>query len=179
MDVAAVELTSRTLEIAAAEMAARLQAGVRERAARPPPLSQVRGGSDAERPAACPARAGPDPTPRRNRMTTMPPADPWIEAVAARLKEAAQKRAEAYAPPTEWQPIWKQPRKPKSIKAKKAEPAKYRKRLKAAGVRRFYGAQSPRPRPRPRPPQNRIGSAAARRDTRALSRMPHSNAWLW
>ncbi|MER8098097.1 hypothetical protein [Streptomyces goshikiensis] len=116
-------------------------------------------------------------------MTTTPPADPWIEAVAARLKEAAQKRAEAYATPTEWQPIWKQPRKPKSIKAKKAEPAKQRKRLRAAGVRRFYGAQSPRPRPRPRPRpqprQNRIGSAAARRDTRALSRMRHSNAWLW
>ncbi|GLV88083.1 hypothetical protein Slala03_77720 [Streptomyces lavendulae subsp. lavendulae] len=50
-----------------------------------------------------------------------------------------------------------------------------RKRLKAAGVRRFYGAQSRRPRPW----QNRIGSAAARRDTRALSRMRHSNAWLW
>ncbi|MBP0932488.1 hypothetical protein J0X20_02400 [Streptomyces sp. KCTC 0041BP] len=108
-------------------------------------------------------------------MTNMPPADPRIEAVATRLKEAAQKRAEAYAPPTEWQPIWKRPRKPKSIKAKKAELAKQRKRLKAAGVRRFYGAQSPRPRPR----QNRIGSAAARRDTRALSRMRHSNAWLW
>ncbi|MFJ9552040.1 hypothetical protein [Streptomyces erythrochromogenes] len=39
-------------------------------------------------------------------MTTTPPADPRIEAVAARLKEAAQKRAEAYAPPTDWQPIW-------------------------------------------------------------------------
>ncbi|WP_434091016.1 hypothetical protein [Streptomyces goshikiensis] len=117
-DAAAVELTSRTLESAAAEMAARLQSGVRE-------------------------------------------------------------RAEAYAPPTEWQPIWKRPRKPKSIKAKKAELAKQRKRLKAAGVRRFYGAQSPRPRPRPRPRQNRIGSAAARRDTRALSRMRHSNALLW
>ncbi|MFG2417180.1 hypothetical protein [Streptomyces goshikiensis] len=110
-------------------------------------------------------------------MTNMPPADPRIEAVATRLKEAAQKRAEAYAPPTEWQPIWKRPRKPKSIKAKKAELAKQRKRLKAAGVRRFYGAQSRRPRPRPR--QNRIGSAAARRDIRALSRMRHSNAWLW
>ncbi|MFJ6785216.1 hypothetical protein [Streptomyces yangpuensis] len=108
-------------------------------------------------------------------MTTTPPADPRIEAVAARLKEAAQKRAEAYAPPTDWQPIWKRPRKPKSIKAKKAELAKQRKRLKAAGVRRFYGAQSRRPRPR----QNRIGSAAARRDARALSRMRHSNAWLW
>ncbi|MEU3904050.1 hypothetical protein AB0F20_09545 [Streptomyces goshikiensis] len=108
-------------------------------------------------------------------MTTTPPADPRIEAVAARLKEAAQKRAEAYAPPTDWQPIWKRPRKPKSMKAKKAELAKQRKRLKAAGVRRFYGAQSRRPRPR----QNRIGSAAARRHARALSRMRHSNAWLW
>ncbi|MET8751298.1 hypothetical protein ABZW32_14550 [Streptomyces sp. NPDC004667] len=108
-------------------------------------------------------------------MTDMPPADPRIEAVAARLKEAAQKRAEAYAPPTDWRPIWKRPRKPKSIKAKNAELAKQRKRLKAAGVRRFYGAQSRRPRPR----QNRIASAAARRDARALSRMRHSNAWLW
>ncbi len=80
-------------------------------------------------------------------MTNMPPADPRIEAVATRLKEAAQKRAEAYAPPTEWQPIWKRPRKPKSIKAKNAELAKQRKRLKAAGVRRFYGAQPRRPRP--------------------------------
>ncbi|MEU4729680.1 hypothetical protein [Streptomyces sp. NPDC023588] len=108
-------------------------------------------------------------------MTTTPPADPRIEAVAARLKEAVQERAEAYAPPAGWQPIWKRPRKPKSIKAKKAELAKQRKRLKAAGVRRFYGAQVRRPRPR----QNRIGSAAGRRDARALSRMRHSNAWLW
>nr|WP_285529443.1 hypothetical protein [Streptomyces lavendulae] len=91
------------------------------------------------------------------------------------MKEAAQKRAEAYAPPSAWQPIWKRPREPKSIKAKKEELAKQRKRLKAAGVRRFYGAQSRRSRPW----QNRIGSAAARRDTRALSRMRHSNAWLW
>ncbi|MFJ3882386.1 hypothetical protein ACIPW5_33695 [Streptomyces sp. NPDC090077] len=81
----------------------------------------------------------------------------------------------AAAPPTGWQPIWKRSRKPKSIKAKKAEPAKQRKRLKAAGVRRFYGTQSRRPRPW----QNRIGSAAARRDARALSRMRHSNAWQW
>ncbi|MEU4359313.1 hypothetical protein [Streptomyces virginiae] len=108
-------------------------------------------------------------------MTTTPPADPRIEAIAARLKEAAQKRAEAYAPPTDWQPIWQRPRKPKSIKARKEELAKQRKRLKAADVRRFYGAQARRPRPR----QNRIGSAAARRDARALSRMRHSNAWLW
>ncbi|MCX5374898.1 hypothetical protein [Streptomyces sp. NBC_00091] len=108
-------------------------------------------------------------------MTTTPPADPRIEAVAARLKAASQGRAEAYAPPTDWQPIWKRPRKPKTVKAKKAELAKQRKRLKAAGIRRFYGAQARRPRLR----QNRIGSAAARRDARALFRMRHSNAWLW
>ncbi|MFB7982948.1 hypothetical protein [Streptomyces vinaceus] len=108
-------------------------------------------------------------------MTTTPPADPRIEAVAARLKAASQERAEAYVPPTDWQPIWKRPRKPKSIKAKQEQLAKQRKRLKAAGVRRFYGAQARQPRPR----QNRIGSAAARRDARALSRMRHSNAWLW
>ncbi|MEU3774208.1 hypothetical protein AB0F11_13560 [Streptomyces sp. NPDC032472] len=108
-------------------------------------------------------------------MTTTPPADPRIEAVAARLKAAAQERAAAYGPAPGWTPIWKRPRKPKSVKARKAELAKQRKRLKAAGVRRFYGAQARRPRPR----QNRIGSAAARRDARALSRMRHSNAWLW
>ncbi|MFD8939242.1 hypothetical protein ACFV0R_29005 [Streptomyces sp. NPDC059578] len=90
-------------------------------------------------------------------MTATPPVDPRAEAVAARLKEAAQKRAEAYAPPTDWQPIWKRPRKPKTVKAKKEELAKQRKRLKAAGVRRFYGAQVCRPQ------QNRIGSTSARR----------------
>ncbi|WP_443068999.1 hypothetical protein [Streptomyces sp. NBC_01278] len=47
-------------------------------------------------------------------MTTTPPADPRIEAVAARLKEAAQERAETLGPP----PVWKRPRKPKSIKEK-------------------------------------------------------------
>ncbi|GAA1545781.1 hypothetical protein GCM10009730_63570 [Streptomyces albidochromogenes] len=106
-------------------------------------------------------------------MTT-PPADPRIEAVAARLREAAQERADAYGPPPAWEPIWKRPRKPKADREKKQELRKQRKRLKAAGIRRFYGAQSRRPRPR----QNRIGSAAARRDARALSRMRHSNAWL-
>ncbi|MFJ7209525.1 hypothetical protein ACIQWR_39090 [Streptomyces sp. NPDC098789] len=62
-------------------------------------------------------------------MTTTPPADPRIEAVAARLKEAAQKRAEAYAPPTDWQPIWKRPRTPKSDADKKKELRKQRRRL--------------------------------------------------
>ncbi|WP_308296900.1 hypothetical protein [Streptomyces sp. ISL-44] len=90
-------------------------------------------------------------------MTTTPSSDPRIEAVAARLREAAQERAATYGPPPAWEPIWKPPQKPKSIKARKAELAKQRKRLKAAGIRRFYGGHSRRPRPR----QNRIGSAAA------------------
>ncbi|KJY18149.1 hypothetical protein VR43_26570 [Streptomyces sp. NRRL S-104] len=78
-------------------------------------------------------------------------------------------------PPAAPQPIWKRSRKPKAIKARKAELAKQCMRLKAAGTRRFYGSQARRPRPR----RNRIGSVAARRDARALSRMRHSNAWLW
>ncbi|SFT21508.1 hypothetical protein [Streptomyces sp. ok210] len=44
-----------------------------------------------------------------------------------------------------------------------------------AGRRRFFAGQSRWPRSR----QNRIGSAAVRRDARALSRVLHSNAWLW
>ncbi|MFE2322728.1 hypothetical protein ACFXD5_02135 [Streptomyces sp. NPDC059385] len=109
------------------------------------------------------ARGRPGPGADEDVAAVVPPAEPRIEAVAARLKAASEARAEAYVPQTDWQPIWKRCRKPKSIKAKKAELAKQRKRLKAAGVRRFYGAQSRRPWPR----QNRIGSAAARRDARA------------
>ncbi|WP_328946922.1 hypothetical protein [Streptomyces sp. NBC_00250] len=81
-------------------------------------------------------------------MTTTPSPDPRIEAVAARLKEAVQERAEALGPPPVWQPIWKRPRKPKTIKVKKEELAKQSKRLKAVGMRRFYGSQACRPRPR-------------------------------
>ncbi|WP_331759425.1 hypothetical protein [Streptomyces sp. NBC_01579] len=105
-------------------------------------------------------------------MTT-PSEDPRIEAAAARLKEAAHERADAYGPPL-WEPIWKRPRTPKSQAQKKQELRKQRRRLQAAGRRRFFAGQSRRPRPR----QNRIGSAAARRDARALSRLRHSNAWL-
>ncbi|WP_240509412.1 hypothetical protein [Streptomyces agglomeratus] len=76
--------------------------------------------------------------------------------------------------PLGWQPIWKRPRTPKS-KAAKAELRKQRKRLQGAGKRRLAASQSRRPRSR----QNRIGNAAARRDARALSRVRHSNAWLW
>jgi hypothetical protein len=50
-----------------------------------------------------------------------------------------------------------------------------RKRLKAAGHRRLAAGNSRWPRPQ----QNRIGSAAARRDARTLARLRHSSAWLW
>ena len=106
-------------------------------------------------------------------MTT-PPEDPRIEAAAARLKEAARERAVAYGAPS-WEPIWKRPRTPKSQALMKQELRKQRRRLQEAGRRRFFAGQSRRPRSR----QNRIGSAAARRNARALSRVRHSNAWLW
>ncbi|MET8404358.1 hypothetical protein [Streptomyces sp900116325] len=105
---------------------------------------------------------------------TMPSKDPRIEAAAARLKEAAQERADAYGPPPR-EPIWKRPRTPKSQAQKKQELRKQRRRLQGAGRRRLFAGQSRRPRSR----QNRIGSAAVRRDARALSRVRHSNAWLW
>ncbi|MET7552136.1 hypothetical protein ABZS95_43060 [Streptomyces sp. NPDC005479] len=106
-------------------------------------------------------------------MTT-PPDDPRIEAAAARMKEAAQERAATYGP-SPWEPIWKRPRTPKSQAQMKQELRKQRRRLQEAGRRRFFAEQSRRPRSR----QNRIGSAAVRRDARALSRVRHSNAWLW
>ncbi|WP_236669596.1 hypothetical protein [Streptomyces antimycoticus] len=98
--------------------------------------------------------------------------DPRIEAAAARVKEGVQKRAVAYAPPP-WQPIWKRPRKPLTKAQKKERLRKQRERLQAAGRRRFFARQSRRP----RPTKNRIGSAATRRDARALSRLRHSSAW--
>ncbi|MFD8220838.1 hypothetical protein ACFV2U_46055 [Streptomyces sp. NPDC059697] len=106
-------------------------------------------------------------------MTT-PPDDPRIEAAVARMREAAQERAAMLGPPL-WAPIWKRPRTPKSKAEKKRELRKQRRRLQDAGRRRFFAGQSRRPRSR----LNRIGNAAARRDARALSRVRHSNAWLW
>lgn len=104
----------------------------------------------------------------------MPPKDPRIEAAAARVQEAVQERADAYGP-LPWGPIWKRPRTPKPQEQKEQELRKQRKRLQTAGQRRFIAGQSHRPRSR----QNRIGSAAMRRDARALSRLRHSHAWLW
>ncbi|MFC8260750.1 hypothetical protein ACFUNF_24850 [Streptomyces sp. NPDC057291] len=106
-------------------------------------------------------------------MTT-PPKDPRIEAAAAQVQASIQERAAAYGLPP-WEPIWKRPRPPKSQAQMKQELRKQRRRLQEAGRRRFFAGQSRRPRSR----QNRIGSAAVRRDARALSRVRHSNAWLW
>ncbi|MFJ2709046.1 hypothetical protein ACIO3R_38480 [Streptomyces sp. NPDC087428] len=77
--------------------------------------------------------------------------------------------------PAGWQPVWKRPRTPKSKAAKKLELHKQRRRLQDAGKRRLAAGESRRPRSL----QSRIGNAAARRDARALSRVRHSNAWLW
>ncbi|MFF3505675.1 hypothetical protein [Streptomyces sp. NPDC003247] len=106
------------------------------------------------------------------------PDDALARARAAREQMAAALNEDQEPDPDEplgWQPIWKRPRKPKSKAAKKAELRKQRKRLQEAGKRRLAAANSRRPRSR----QNRIGNAAARRDARALSRVRHSNAWLW
>nr|WP_239106362.1 hypothetical protein [Streptomyces sp. SID8014] len=92
--------------------------------------------------------------------------------MAAALDEDQELEADE---PVGWQPIWKRPRKPKSKAAKKAELRKQRKRLQEAAKRRLAARNSRRPRSR----QNRIGNAAARRDARTLSRVRHSNAWLW
>ncbi|MEV0695067.1 hypothetical protein [Streptomyces sp. NPDC050388] len=77
--------------------------------------------------------------------------------------------------PVGWQPIWKRPWTPKSKAAKKKELREQRRRLQDTAKRRLAAGNSRRPRSR----QNRIGNAAARRDARALSRVRHSNAWLW
>ncbi|MFS0696724.1 hypothetical protein [Streptomyces nitrosporeus] len=94
------------------------------------------------------------------------------EQMAAALDEDQELGADE---PVGWQPIWKRPRKPKSKAAKKAELRKQRKRLQDAAKRRLAAGESRRPRSR----QSRIGNATARRDARALSRVRHSNAWLW
>ncbi|MEV6841256.1 hypothetical protein AB0N17_43470 [Streptomyces sp. NPDC051133] len=106
------------------------------------------------------------------------PEDALTRARAARAEMAAALEEDREPEPDEpvgWQPIWKRPRKPKSKAAKKVELRKQRRRLRDAAKRRLAAAQSRRPRSR----QSRIGNAAARRDARALSRVRHSNAWLW
>ncbi|WP_327259889.1 MULTISPECIES: hypothetical protein [unclassified Streptomyces] len=103
------------------------------------------------------------------------PEEPSFDDVLARAREAAPELNAVLDKPVLWEPIWKRPRTPKSKAEKKQELRKQRRRLQDAGRRRFITGQSRRPRPR----QNRIGNAAARRDARALSRVRHSNAWLW
>lgn len=99
-------------------------------------------------------------------------------AFAARAETAAalDEKQESEADEREgWQPVWMRPRKPKSKADEKKEMRKQRRRLQDAGKRRLAAGQSRRPRSR----QSRIGNAAARRDARTLSRVRHSNAWLW
>ncbi|MFF8415024.1 hypothetical protein [Streptomyces omiyaensis] len=99
-------------------------------------------------------------------------------ALAAREQMAAaldEDQEPGVGEPVGWQPIWKRPRKPKSKAAKKKELREQRKRLQEAAKRRLAARNSRRPRAW----QSRIGNAAARRDARALSRVRHSNAWLW
>ncbi|GGO98760.1 hypothetical protein [Wenjunlia tyrosinilytica] len=103
-------------------------------------------------------------------MTT-PPHEQRIEALAARVREGIRERDAAFGPRP--QPSEGKAQKPKAQAQK--ELREQRDRLRAAGRRRLTSGQSRRPRPR----QSRIGSAAARRDARALSRMRHSTAWLW
>ncbi|MEU1669390.1 hypothetical protein ABZ547_38620 [Streptomyces sparsogenes] len=94
------------------------------------------------------------------------------EQMAAALDEDQEPEADE---PAGWQPIWKRPRTPKSKADKKKELREQRRRLQDAAKRRLTARNSRRPRSR----QSRIGNAAARRDARALSRVRHSNAWLW
>jgi hypothetical protein len=107
-------------------------------------------------------------------MTT-PPNDPRLETALARVRQSALERAALRGPLPPWQPIWKRPRKPLTKAEQKKRLHLQRQRLRQAGHRRFFAGQSHRPRPR----RNRIGSAASRRDARALSRLRHSSAWLW
>ncbi|MFE0229918.1 hypothetical protein ACFWZS_22660 [[Kitasatospora] papulosa] len=99
---------------------------------------------------------------------------PGLEEVLARARAASGEIAAVLDEASGWQPIWKRPRTPKPKAAKKKELSDQRERLQDAGKRRLAAAQSRRPRSR----QSRIGSAAARRDVRALSRVRHSSAWL-
>ncbi|WP_058041258.1 hypothetical protein [Streptomyces roseifaciens] len=98
-----------------------------------------------------------------------------LEDALARAREAAQKWPAVLDASAPWEPIWNRPRTLKNDREKERELRKQRRRLQDAGRRRFAAGQSRRPRSR----QNRIGSAAARRDARALSRLRHSTAWLW
>ncbi|MFJ8405805.1 hypothetical protein ACIQ9K_35775 [Streptomyces microflavus] len=108
---------------------------------------------------------------------------PGLEDALTRARAAHEKMAAALdedqGPESDedlgWQPLWKRPRTPKSKAAKKLELHMQRRRLQDAGKRHLTAGESRGPRPR----QSRIGSAAARRDARALSRVRHSTAWLW
>ncbi|MFD4756407.1 hypothetical protein [Streptomyces sp. NPDC058426] len=101
---------------------------------------------------------------------------PGLGEVLAQAIAASGEIAAALEEASGWQPIWKRPRtpKPKTKTVKKKELEDQRERIQDAGKRRLAAGESRRPRSR----QSRIGSAAARRDARALSRLRHSNVWL-
>ncbi|MFD7445812.1 hypothetical protein [Streptomyces sp. NPDC059909] len=104
-------------------------------------------------------------------MTT--PNDKKIEAFAARLQEGVRERAAVFGPRP--LPARVETEASKTEAERKKQVREQRSRLQAASRRRFTARQSRLPRPR----QNRIGSAAARGDARALSRLRRSNGWLW
>ncbi|MFE3591381.1 hypothetical protein ACFXOY_28205 [Streptomyces niveus] len=106
-------------------------------------------------------------------MTTPPP-DQRIEAAAARVEENIKERPDVFGLPP-GVPIWKRPRTPKSPAQEKRQLREQRRRVRDAERRRLAARQSRRPRPR----QNRIGSAAAPRDARALAPEPDFTDGLW
>ncbi|MDV9193782.1 hypothetical protein R6L23_37180 [Streptomyces sp. SR27] len=89
-----------------------------------------------------------------------PEDQPSPEEALARARDAREQMAAALDEPVGWQPIWKRPRKPKSMEAKKEELRDQRRRFQDAAKRRLAARNSRRPRPW----QNRIGNAVARRD---------------
>ncbi|WP_371601765.1 hypothetical protein OG345_00025 [Streptomyces sp. NBC_01220] len=184
-DVAALEQTRATIE-AAAKMVAKLQDGVRERAAALHPAPQPAPVTPRHRTPSSPAfnrwwaghpleesheHTGGEPGDPGSRGRPRPsPRSPQGDGRRARRGPGARARRGPG-----WQPVWKRPRKRKSKAAEKLELHKQRRLLQGAGKRRLAAAQSRWP----RSPQSRIGNAAARRDARAPSRVRHSSAWLW
>ncbi|UXX98086.1 hypothetical protein N7U49_48240 (plasmid) [Streptomyces sp. AD2-2] len=102
-----------------------------------------------------------------------PPRDPAIEAITASEEEGVQD-CDATDRPVAYQYLWKRARHPATRKEKNQMLREQRKRTEAARIRRHAAGQSRRPRAR----QNRIGSAVARRDARALSRLRYIAVWL-
>ncbi|MFD9428712.1 MULTISPECIES: hypothetical protein [unclassified Streptomyces] len=71
------------------------------------------------------------------------PEQPSFEDALARAREAAPELAAVLDEPS-WEPVWKQPRTPKSKAAEKQELRKQRRRLPDAGRRRLASVRSSR-----------------------------------